>query len=134
MVHGDIGVAHEVVGARRVGVRECDTDRHRDAHGVVADLERLLERVDDPMSHAFRLGASGDGLHHDELIAAVPHRGRFVADGLFDAPGDGDHQLVADFVPVGVVDQFEAVEIAEQRGDVHRRVVRRSQPTGEHTR
>jgi hypothetical protein len=80
---------------------------HFDEHALREPLRRLdhLELVLD------------DGEHRDELVATKPADEVVAANAFLHAPRGLDQRLVADGVPEGVVDRFEAVEVDEQHAD-----------------
>ncbi len=67
----------------------------------------------------------------DELVPAEPHGRAGRRDRVTDAAGHRDHEAVADLVAVGVVDELEAVEVAEQRRRLHGDAARLVQTVGE---
>ncbi len=52
-----------------------------------------------------------------ELLAAEPGRDVVLADGAGDRPGNGAQHLVADRMPVGVVQQLEPVDVDHEDAD-----------------
>lgn len=54
--------------------------------------------------------------HHEEFVAADPANGVPHPQRLLHALGNDLHHVVADLMPVGVVDRFEPVQVDEQHG------------------
>ena len=123
-VHRHVGVAQDLVDrGARPGRGDAGAAADDDLGAV--DLERQLERGDDPMGDGQRLrDRRAADREQRELVAA--EAGDHVArPELFGDPfGDGDEQLVAGGVTQRVVDDLEVIEVQE-RDD--RRLVRRRQ-------
>ena len=115
-VHGDVGVAHDVL-RRAVGGHERDADAGRHVELAVVDVERRGERLLQALGDDRGAADVLDLLEQQrELVAAVAGDGVAGAQRTFDALGDGHQQAVADEVAERVVDELEAVEVAEQHG------------------
>ena len=111
--HGLVGPGQVVVAQRAVGAGHADADAELDLGP--RHLDRLPHRPGDPLGD---LG--GDPVGHlvgedDELVAAGA--GDDVAGAHAAAQAGGHHlqDLVADGVPVAVVDRLEVVEVAEEQ-------------------
>ena len=118
LVHGDVGVAHQLARAVASASAGGDADAGADADRLAAGRHALGERGEDP------LGDDDDVLgpveaveQHRELVAAEARDGVGRAHARAQALGDRDQQLVADRVAERVVDGLEVVEVDEQDGD-----------------
>ena len=72
-VEGDVGVAQQVLGtlAQPDGDADAGRDADRRLLGVVVEMERFGQDVQEALGHQFGPGGQGDALgHHDELVAA----------------------------------------------------------------
>ena len=94
-------------------------DAHAGAgiHLVAVHVDGLAQQV----QHAARkgLGAeprTGPLRQHRELVAAVACHQPLTGEGVAQAPGDLQQQLVAGGMPEAVVHQLEAVQVEEQHG------------------
>ncbi len=117
VVHGDIGVAEQRLGAR-VRRGEGDADAGADAHLGAVELERPVEGLDQGARQALDLADGGDALEqHRELIAAEARHGVGGARGLDDALRHRLQQAVAGVVAERVVDVLEVVQIEEHDRD-----------------
>ena len=116
-VHGEVGLAQQLVDVRVAGLadRQADAQRHFDVLAV--HRERLVERGHDPLGGLDGLVRAADRLEqHAELVAAEPGRRVGGAQARAQAARDVDEELVADGVPELVVDHLEVVEIEEEHG------------------
>ena len=69
-VHGDVGIAHQLLDAV-LGIREGDADARRHAHVGDRLVERLLQRLDDARGDLEHRVLRGQVLEqHGELVAA----------------------------------------------------------------
>ncbi len=127
-VHGDVGVAHEVVGVHpRAGVRGADADRGPHPVRPPGDRHRLAEQRDDAMRDLLAAPLVRVLQQHRELVAAQPRGEIRRPHAAADPLGRGDEHRVARGVPGVVVDPLEVVEIEEE----HRR---RARPAATATR
>jgi hypothetical protein len=114
VVHRQVGVAQQLLGARAVARVERDSHARRHEH-VGADRERGRERLDHV---ARRLGGVDRvahlGQHHRELVAAQPRHDVRLAHAAAQARRRLHQQLVAGGMADAVVHVREAVEIDEQ--------------------
>ena len=118
-VHGDVGVAQQVVGAALPG-EPGDPDAGAEADPPVPDLERVRRAprpaarpAPRPRRRRGRRAAAAE--QHDELVAAEPGDEVACAAGRDGAAGDLDEHQVADGVAGPVVDQLEAVEVEQEQ-------------------
>ena len=120
-VHGEVGVAEQLVGR---GVRAAP-DRDADAGPRVDlapfDQHRFVQGVEDALGHLDDGGRIRSVLQQDgELVATEPRRGVARAQATAQPVGDGTQQLVAGTVAEAVVDHLEVVEVDEgHRGGGH---------------
>ncbi len=115
-VHGDVGVAHQLLDAVvRRGERHADA--RRDAHVRAGQVERFLQRLDDPPGDLHHLLPGAEILEqHGELVAAEARDG-VAAAGRLDEPLRALVQhAVADRMAEGIVDVLEVVEVDEHDG------------------
>src|SRR6059058_3490139 len=121
LIHPLIGQPSEedpiggVVGIDRYSDAPCDIE------SIAVDVNVPVQGVGDaggadPGDQVSRLVAGEAGGNDDELIAAEASQGVGNADGATQVVGDVPQQLVSDVVAVGVVDEFEAVEIDHEEG------------------
>ena len=122
-VHGDVGVAHDVLG-RAVGGDERDADARRHVELAVVDLERRGQRLLQALGDDRGAADVADVVEQQrELVAAVARDGVAGAQRAFDPLRDRHQQAVADEVAERVVDELEAVEVEEQHGAAELAVV-----------
>ena len=82
-VHGDVGVAQQLLGIRGAvsRSREADADAGAREDLLAVDLDRRLERAEDPLGRIGRLLRAGDTVEQDrELVAAEARDGVGRAD------------------------------------------------------
>ena len=116
-IHGEVGVAHELVGPFSIPP-ECNADAptHRDL--LVGDQEGQAEHVDDPLGDGRRSFELPITLDEDRKLVATQARRKVAV--TKDAPNALGHlrqETVANCVAQGVVDDLEVVEVEEE----HRR-------------
>lgn len=86
--------------------------------GEVTDGKRFVQRRDDSASDEFGVLAGRGALSDDpELVASDPGNGVHFADGCDETVRYGSEQLIANLVPMGIVDNLESVEVDEEHGD-----------------
>ena len=122
VVHGDVGVAQEVVGAR-LRLARGDPDAEADVDELLAGDDRQGEGPQRALGELDRapLGRRRAADEDGELVAADPRDDILAAHGAQQPGGDAAQQLVADGAPQRVVDALEVVEIDEHHGDLARR-------------
>ena len=117
-VHRDVGVAHQrldVVDLGVVGLRDRDPDARPDEHLLVLEVERPVERLDQPLGDVGRADRIAAVLEqHRELVAAEARRGIGRPQDMPEPLADLAEQHVAGGVPERVVDRLEVVEVHEQ--------------------
>ena len=119
-VHGGVGLAHEIGQRRRrrPGAHERDAHAARHHHLVAGNLHRLGQEREEALHHLdqLRLALQVRADHH-ELVAAEPADGVGGPHRPPEPVGDHHEHLIAGIVTERVVDELEAVEIAEQHGE-----------------
>ena len=113
-----VGVGEErlrVVGRVEVG---RDPDARRDVEAPARDLERVAERVRDPLGDRDRLVPAVDPVEQQrELVAAETGEQVLAAHHALEAARDLGEQQVADAVTERVVDDLEPVDVEVQHAD-----------------
>ena len=118
-VHGDVGVAHDLVGAAVAGGAVGDADGRGDEDLVAVDGEGHPEQFLDPLGDVNRARNVVDPIEKDrELVAADAGDGVAGSEVVFEALRDALEQLVAERVAEAVVDVLEAVEVEEENGEL----------------
>ena len=127
LVHGHVGIAQHVLGARIVLVAGDDADAGGGAQLAAEDVVRQGQRVEQALGDLVRIGVALQIVdEHQKLVAAeaadhVPAEigpgGVLGAQGAAQAAGDLAQHLIAGLVAQRVVDQLEAVEIQEEHGE-----------------
>ena len=113
-VHGDVGVAHDVL-RRAIGRDEGDADARRDVDLTAVDLERRRQRLVQPLGHDRGAVHVADVVEQQrELVAADARDGVARPQRRLQALRDRHQQAVADKVAERVVDELEAVEVEEE--------------------
>ena len=98
-----------------MGDRGADRDAdHGDA--PPAQVERP-DRLADALADLDGHGAGRVAQEDRELLAAIAGRDVVFADGRDDRPGDRPQDLVADLVPVAIVEALELVDVDHQDAD-----------------
>ncbi len=117
LVHGLVGVAQQLVGARFIGREQGDADAGRQLQGQPVQFDRRRHGLQQAFHHRFELVVMFQ-VHQqgDEFIAAQAGDGVLLAQGRLHARGAGDQQGVAHAMAVLVVDGLEAVEVEEDDG------------------
>ena len=92
--------------------READTHRDRGAVGEARSRHALVERFD--VASRLRLTAREDDR---ELVTTEAERSDAVRRAS-EEPGDLDEHLVAERMPVGVVDPLEVVDVDEAEAEL----------------
>ena len=118
VVHRDVRAADQRADVRPVVGRQGDADARAELDGDAADLERALERVEQPERELGRGAAVRQvAQQHGELVAAEPGQGVAAAQRLAQPGGHLPEQRVALVVAERVVDLLEAVEVDQQQAD-----------------
>ena len=114
-VHGDIGMAHQLLSGLAMVGKNGDADAGRDEDFVVVQLERLVQSIEHLVGHPAGVVAIGDVRENQgELVAAMPGQRIALAQAHLQARGDFLQQQVAVEVAEGIIDDLEAIEIDEQ--------------------
>ncbi len=96
-----------------------DTDAGCGEKLPAADLERLPEGFKDTLSHCREAGIMvGVGLDDDELVTTKSGKGVTFANELLEPLCHRSQHQITHGMALGVVDQFEAVEIKEKDTDL----------------
>ena len=124
-VHRDVGVAEELLRSLRtdrpVRTRARDPDARPDEDLLPVELERSVQRLEDPNGDVGRTDALATVLEQDrELVATEPGRRVRRAEARPQPLPHLAQQTVAGRVSERVVDRLEVVEVHEQ--DRHRQV------------
>ena len=116
-VHGEVGVAEQlVVGDRRL-VAGGDPDARSGEDLMALDLDGMVERVEHPFCDLHDRSHVGGVFEEDgELVAAEPSGGVAGAEAGTQPIGHDPEQLVARRVPEAVVHELEVVEVDERHG------------------
>ena len=123
-VHREIRGVHQLLGRVVPAPAERDPDACGDAHLPWRKNERPGHLGLDPNRDHVSLGVLIEILAEDHELVSGQTRQRVAGpEHLGQSLGDRDQQLVADAVPIGVVDPLEVVQIHEE----HRRC--RMRPT-----
>ena len=124
LVHGDVGLLEQVHRGLQAAAHQRGADAGRAVVGVPAQRIGHVEPAQDRLAHPPRLGgrllaAGGQLVQHDHELVAAQARHRVLAPhaGL-QALGHLLQQQVAHFVPHGVVEGLEVVQVQEQQGAV----------------
>ena len=113
-VHRRIGLHHQVVnGLAGFGDAQADAGAARDPQ--VADVETLVERLEDPVRDPARPDQIGLRQHDGEFVAAEARHGVGLADGVLETARDHPQDVVAGAVSQGVVDALERIQIKNQQ-------------------
>ena len=124
---GEFGGVHSGVGVREQCCDLAGVWGHRATVQRDADAETEMQRpaVDDDGMCGRCLQFPGTPSrdmvildvpeHHHELVAAEPGDDVGLPYAVLQATSDGDQDLVAHRVALGVVDLFEAIDVAEQQ-------------------
>ena len=118
LVHRDVCVADECPGVDRGPTRQRDADARGDLDGVRLVADRLSRGSHHPAADAHGVVGPADPFaEHGELVAAQPGDRVARTDDALQPDRHGAQQAVAPFVPEGVVDRLEVVEVEEQDSD-----------------
>ena len=115
LVHRQVGLDHQLVGdvLTRAGERHADAGRDRELGA--GQHERCGERIVDAAGEDLDVGRAVQVLAQEhELVPGHPGQGVARPDQTREPVRDGEQQLVADLMAVGVVDLLEPVEVGEQ--------------------
>jgi hypothetical protein len=117
-VHGQVGVAQQVVGPVLTVVAQGDADAGAHEHLMAPEVDGPADVVDDALRHAGGLDFVFDLFEqHRELVAAHAGHRVLVAHRLAESRRHRHQQVVARLVTEAVVDDLEAVEVDEEDAD-----------------
>jgi hypothetical protein len=117
LVHGRVGVGHELVGLALFRMQH-DADRARDLQLLAHHVEGLGDRAQHAVGGLRAFGAVVHAFEQQqELVAADARHGVALARGLAQPVRGGAQDLVAGRVAEGIVDRLEAVEVDEEHRD-----------------
>ena len=136
LIHGLGGVAQQRVGIAVVLRKEGDAEAGRELERILAEGDGRGGDIEQALEDVFAFAGTVDvGDHRAEFVAAKTRQGIAFTQGVAQAVGEGDEQLVAGFVSVQVVDILEAVDV---KIDQHQRALialrlddRQIEPVGE---
>ena len=113
-VHGQVGLAQQVVGLGVAIGRDGGADAGPHHHLPALELERRAKRLEDPLGGAAR-PVLPRLLEQDRELVATEAGGRVLrAHHRPQSLGHRDQELVAGVVAEGVVDGLEVVEVGEE--------------------
>ena len=103
-VHGEIGVAQDLVGVKALAIRPPDTGARRDMEVEAANVEGLVEGGHGPPGEAGGVLPSVEALDEEhELVASQPGDGVGAPGAAPQSVGDGDQEAIALVVAEAVV-------------------------------
>ena len=113
LVHRLVSLTQQLVGVDFVGLRvKGDAEAGGNLEREVANRRRCGRRDEQPAEHRHAGGNIRQvEENRDEFVAAEAGEGIAFTQRHFHARSERDQQLVADLMPVFVVDRLEAVEI-----------------------
>ncbi len=105
---------------RSVGIKR-DADAGGNVQVDAGDLDRRLQRLDDPLCEPIASGFSAVRAEHQhEFVAADARHGVDLAHDAAQARGDAVQQLVTRTMTQRIVDELEAIEVEHQHGELLR--------------
>src|SRR5262249_37218735 len=114
LIHGSVGVAHQLLRALIIPSAESDSDADADPPLSPVERKRWIERAPDALSDDADVGRINLLQQRGELIAAKPRERVSGAYFTGNPARHIDEQTVAHGVPPSIIYQFEAVQIQEQ--------------------
>ena len=118
VIHGEVGVAQDLLGGGAARDGQGDADAHRDEQLPLLEEEGPLQLGAEPLRHRGHGARVLDVLEqHRELVAAE------TGDRVLGPEADGqplaeaDEELIARAVTEAVVDHLEAIEVEEEHGE-----------------
>ena len=116
-VHGEVGVAQQLLRRRGGPAAGGDADAGAGVDLPAVDHDRRVEGVEDALGHLDDGSGVGGVLEEDGELVAAEASGRVArAEAAPQAVGDGTEQLVAGAVAEAVVHELEVVEVDEGDG------------------
>src|ERR1700674_2325456 len=118
LVHRRIGPRdYRFVGVGGIG-KHGDSYARPDREAEAANGKRFVQCRYDSLSDDLGFPAGRGTLSNDsEFVAADPGDGVYIAHGCEQSLRDGAEQLITDFVPMGIIDDLEPVQVDEEHGD-----------------
>ena len=113
-VHREVRPQHEPLGVLGVSRRVRDPDARSDLDTDGLELERILQRVAEPLRDRLGLRRPGVQEQRRELVPAQAHQRIAVPQRLAEPLSQQTQQLVPDRVAERIVDLLEPVEVYEQ--------------------
>ncbi|MDQ2780448.1 MAG: hypothetical protein M3Y32_12930 [Pseudomonadota bacterium] len=115
-VHGSVGVARHVAGARVAGCAESNTDAHAAGDVDVGNRKRQAQRLQQALGQPHGITFAVQVLGQDrELITAEPCDHIARAQLLLNALAHCHQEFVAGCMPQAVVDKLEPVEVQKHQ-------------------
>ena len=116
MIHGDVRVAHDLVGVGVLGQAEGDADAGRGEYFPAADRKGRAQHLLNPERDGVGLLLVAERMQENgELVSAQPGKDVSLPQARLEPPRDRGEQLVAHRVAEAVVDDLEAVEVEIKR-------------------
>ena len=116
VVHRDVCIAQELVGARHVRAAVGDSDARVHPHLASGNREGRFERSDQSSCEPFCSLVRAVAGQNRELVAAEPGRQVAGSHHTADTARDRDQELVTGVMAEAVVDRLEVVEIEKEHG------------------
>ena len=124
-VHGDVGVAEQILGLEVAGRAQHRADARRGHQVPARDAEWRRQGLADPRRGVLDVVRTAHLLEHDGELVSAQARDHVARPERGDqAPGDADEKLVPGLVAQAVVDELEVVEVEVE----HREPVARLAP------
>src|SRR5216684_956391 len=116
VIHGDVGVAHDLVRAGVLGQTEGDADAGRSEYFPGPDREGRAQRLLNPERDGVGLLLVAERVQENgELVSAQPGKDVSLPQARLEPSRHRGEQLVAHRVAEAVVDDLEAVEVEIER-------------------
>ena len=114
-IHGEVGVAQQIVGRLRRGRRQCDADTRADDRVDPAEADRRADRFDQAVGDGARVVGRREIFEEDgELIASQASRGVARPEDAGQPACHFTEQLVAGGMAESVVHRLEVIEVEEE--------------------
>ncbi|MNO94208.1 hypothetical protein D3C76_858240 [compost metagenome] len=117
LVQGDIGAADQFTRIETLQARLRHTQAGADMQGLLFEVDRLVQAVDQAPAKAVDLVAAVHAVHYQhEFVATQACHQVAVAGRFAQACGHFQQHGVASGVAEGIVDRLEAVQVEQQQG------------------